>query len=85
MLGAARNDGAAGGERIGASHKIDGGVLLRLGQRLLLVLLDELGGGIDVLLRAVHGGKVKVSAPLRPPIADLNERRSRTTASPLTY
>src|SRR5262249_22940087 len=34
-------------------------VLFRLGQRLLLVLLDELGGGIDVALGAVHAAKVR--------------------------
>src|SRR5262249_36471377 len=37
--------------------KVD--VLFRLGQRLLLVLLDELGGGIDVALGAVHAAKVR--------------------------
>src|SRR5262249_18494850 len=30
-----------------------------LGQRLLLVLLEELGGGIDVALGAVHAAKVR--------------------------
>src|SRR5262249_50194877 len=47
---------AARGERAGAG-KVD--VLLRLGQRLLLVLLEELGGRIDVALGAVHAAKVR--------------------------
>src|SRR5262249_48260190 len=47
---------AARGERAGAG-KVD--ILFRLGQRLLLVLLDELGGGIDVALGAVHAAKVR--------------------------
>ncbi len=55
-LGVTRDHRAADGERA------DGGeveVLFRLGQRLLLVLLEEFARGIDVVLAAVHAAKVR--------------------------
>src|SRR5262249_1053470 len=55
-LGMVCDHRTAHGERAGGG-KVD--VLLRLGQRLLLVLLEELGGGIEVALGAVHAAKVR--------------------------
>ncbi len=67
MLGVARDRGAAGRQRSGR-RQIDRGLLFELGQRRVLVLLDELGGRIDVLLATVHGWKGKVSAGREPPM-----------------
>src|SRR5262245_66366575 len=47
---------AADGDRAGGGE-VD--LLFRLGQRLLLVLLEQLGGGIDVVLGPIHAAKVR--------------------------
>src|SRR5262245_66617293 len=68
-----------------AERERAGGELARgllLGQRLLLVLLEELGGGIDVLVRAAHAAKVRSPRsrdhPLRAPVS--NRRRDAAWA-----
>jgi hypothetical protein len=57
QLGMVGDDGTADGERPRAGREVDRALLLR--QRLLLVVLDELGARIDVLLGSVHAVKVK--------------------------
>jgi hypothetical protein len=56
------NDGATGGERHGRVGEVDRYVL-RLGQLLLLALLDELGGRVDVLPLAGHAANPMISGP----------------------
>src|SRR5215475_5172402 len=47
-----------------------------LGQRLLLILLEEFGGGIDVLVRAAHAAKVRSPRSRdHPPRAPVSNRR----------
>src|SRR5262249_53525848 len=55
-LGITRDHRAAHSERAGGGEVE---VRFRLGQRLLLVLLEEFARGIDVVLRAVHAAKVR--------------------------
>jgi len=56
-LGIAHDRRVSGGERAGG-REIERALRLRLGQCRLLVLLDELGRGIDIVLRSVHGANV---------------------------
>src|SRR5262245_14828123 len=61
-------------ERERTGGELDRG--LRLGQRLLLVLLEELGGGIDLLVRAAHAAKVRSPrSRSHPPRAPVSNRR----------
>ena len=59
----ARDRRAADRERTRSGRKVDRGIArglrFKLGQRLLVVLLGELGRGIDVLSGAAHGAKVR--------------------------
>ena len=65
VLGMTRDDCPAHRQRPGASRKVDRRFLF--GQCLLVVLFDELGGGIDVVFRAVHAAKVRTRHGLGHP------------------
>ncbi len=65
-LGIVRHRRPSGRKRTGAGGEIDLGRGLEVGEALLLVLLGEIGRGIDVFLRAVHGLKRKVSRAAEP-------------------
>src|SRR5262245_43109276 len=70
---------AAHGERAGGGE-VD--LLFRLGERLLLVLLEQLGGGIDVVLGPIHAAKVRPRGGSGHPARTCACARRRVRAPP---
>ena len=82
-LGVARDRGAAGGERRGRRGEVDRASCSSSRQALLLVLLDELGGRVDVLFRAVHAAKVRIRRHGNQPQLRFHGRRPSAGAASL--